>query len=75
VPAGKNWKSDLTITRKIGDSWIASQRSAIARVPSVILPHTYNYLLNPLHPDAKGIRIVESEPFKFDPRLVRVRHN
>ncbi len=75
VPAGEAWKSDLTVTRKIGDNWLASQRSAIARVPSVILPHTHNYLLNPLHPDANDIRIVESEPFNFDPRLVRVRHN
>ena len=75
VPVGEAWKSDLTVTRKIGDSWLASQRSAIARVPSVILPHTPNYLLNPLHPDAKDIRITESEHFNFDPRLVRVRHN
>lgn len=75
VPAGEAWKSNLAVTRKIGDSWLASNRSVIARFPSVILPHTYNYLLNPLHPDAKHIRITESEHFNFDPRLVRVRHN
>jgi len=75
VPTGEAWKSDLAVTRKIGDTWLASNRSAIARVPSVILPHTYNYLLNPLHPGAKDIRIADSEPFNFDPRLVRVRHN
>lgn len=75
IPAGEAWKSNLAVTRKIGDTWLASQRSAIARVPSVILPRTYNYLLNPLHPDAKSIRITESERFIFDPRLVGVRHD
>lgn len=38
VPAGEAWKSDLAITRKIGDAWLKSRRSALARVPSVILP-------------------------------------
>jgi RES domain-containing protein len=75
VPTGEAWKSDPTATRKIGDAWLASIRSAIVRVPSVILPHTHNYLLNPLHPDAKGMRIVESEGFEFDPRLGRISQN
>jgi hypothetical protein len=28
-----------------------------------------NYLLNPLHPHFKRIRIGRPEPFSFDPRL------
>jgi RES domain-containing protein len=75
APAGEAWKTDLPLTRKIGDAWLASQRSAIARVPSVILPHTHNYLLNPLHSNAKGIQVVESERFTFDPRLARISRN
>jgi RES domain-containing protein len=38
-------------------------------VPSSIVPHELNYLLNPLHPHFKRIRIGRPEPFSFDPRL------
>ncbi len=39
------------------------------RVPSVIVPQAFNYLLNPLHPAAATARVMHSEPFRFDPRL------
>ena len=73
LPKGEAWKDDVHLSRKLGDAWIASRRSAVTRVPSVILSDTFNYLLNPLHPDAKSIRIVESSAFKFDPRLLGLR--
>jgi RES domain-containing protein len=71
VPEGDTWKEDQTLTRKLGDAWLKSHRSALARVPSAILPNTYNYLLNPLHKDAHRIRIVDSQPAAFDPRLLK----
>src|SRR5258707_2111805 len=71
VPSGDDWKSNLGLTRRIGDVLLKSQRSALARVPSAILPNTFNYLLNPLHKDARRIRIAESQRAIFDPRLIR----
>ncbi len=71
VPAGETWKTNLALTRHIGDAWLAAQRSALARVPSAILPHTFNYLHNPRHPDAARITITETIPAPFDPRLLR----
>ena len=32
---------------------------ALARVPSAIMPNTWNFLLNPEHPEAGEIRIIE----------------
>ena len=64
------WKDDLALTRSLGDAWLRSRRSALARVPSAILPATHNYLLNPLHPDASRLRIAESMLARFDRRLV-----
>jgi RES domain-containing protein len=61
----------LALTRRIGDVWLKSQRSALARVPSAILPNTFNYLLNPLHPDAVRITIAEARSATIDPRLIR----
>jgi RES domain-containing protein len=58
-------------TQAIGDSWLSAQASAMLKVPSVLAPHGWNYLLNPLHPDAKNFSIVSIIPFKFDPRLWR----
>jgi RES domain-containing protein len=71
VPDSDAWKEDETITRKIGDTWLKSQRSALARVPSAILPNTFNYLFNPLHPDAPRIKIAETQSAILDPRLIR----
>ncbi|AEU35413.1 RES family NAD+ phosphorylase [Granulicella mallensis] len=70
VPRGERWKSNIALTRSLGDTWLKSRRSALARVPSAILPHTFNYLLNPLHPDSARITIVKSQTANFDPRLV-----
>ena len=71
VPAGASWKTDLPLTRKLGDAWLKSRRSALARVPSAIIPNTFNYLLNPRHTDAARMRIAKSIPAVYDPRLLR----
>jgi RES domain-containing protein len=70
-PRGEGWKTDERITRKLGDAWLAAQSSALACVPSAILPSTLNYLLNPAHPEAKRIRIKEATKQSFDVRLLR----
>jgi RES domain-containing protein len=70
-PAGSNWKQDLELTRQIGDAWLASMETALARVPSVIAPETWNYLLNPEHPDAQQVVVAEVVREQFDNRLFR----
>jgi RES domain-containing protein len=52
-----------------GDAWLLSRRSAAWRVPSVLIPHAWNVLLNPLHPDAGQAHVEAIDPFDFDPRL------
>jgi len=53
----------------LGDRWAAEARSAALRVPSVIVPSEFNYVLNPAHPDFARIRIGKPLPFPFDARL------
>jgi RES domain-containing protein len=67
---GEVWKQDEALTRGLGDSWLESQASALARVPSAILPETFNYLLNPLHQDAASIKITKAISATLAPRLV-----
>lgn len=59
----------MPTTQGIGQKWILAQKSAILQVPSSIIPAESNYLINPLHPDFKLIRLLRSEAFIFDKRI------
>jgi len=63
--------ADIAATRATGDLWLDSLSSAVLSVPSVLVPHAMNLLLNPLHPGAVAARVVDSTAFRFDPRLLR----
>lgn len=56
-------------TRAFADKWFASRATALMRVPSVIVPEEFNYVLNPDHADAGRLSVHAPEPFTFDPRL------
>lgn len=56
-------------TQMIGANWAKKNTSMILRVPSVIIPLEYDYLINPLHPDFSSLKIPPPLPFSFDPRL------
>jgi RES domain-containing protein len=58
-----------TASQNFGAAWAQAQRSAALRVPSVVVPGEFNYLLNPAHAGFKRIKIGEPEPFAFDPRI------
>jgi RES domain-containing protein len=53
----------------IGMRWIEAGASAVLAVPSAIIPHELNYLLDPRHAHFGRIRVGLPEPFSFDPRL------
>ena len=56
-------------SQRWGDAWIASGRSAVLAVPSVVAPDHVNYLINPHHPAIARLRIGEARPIEIDPRL------
>ena len=58
-----------TDTVATGNAWLAAKDTAALRVPSVLVPHAFNILLNPLHPATADATIASVEPFRFDPRL------
>ncbi len=68
---GQAWQADLETTRGAGDEWLRSGRKAMLRVPSVIVPATWNILINPEHPDSAKIRIVRVHAQGVDGRLLR----
>ena len=69
--ADTGWKENLDSTRRLGDAWLASRETPLARVPSAIMPRTWNVLLNPEHPDAAQLRVASVIRERFDNRLFR----
>jgi hypothetical protein len=45
-----------------GDAWLASRRSAVLRVPSVIGPESRNLLVDVAHPDAERAGVASIRP-------------
>ena len=56
--------------REIGDHWVKERRSAVLALPSAVSPADTNFLLNPLDPDFKRIRMASPIDLEFDSRLV-----
>jgi RES domain-containing protein len=69
LPSG--WINNETATRTVGDEWLGSGTSALLRVPSVIVPETYNVLLNPEHADAAKVKVLWQPEYPWDARLLR----
>lgn len=69
LPANWNGFNNMPITQKIGENWTIEGKSAILKVPSSIIDAEYNYLINPLHPDFKSVKLLKSEIFIFDRRI------
>jgi RES domain-containing protein len=55
--------------KRIGDGWVDSRRSCILEVPSAIVPHESNFILNPEHPDFAFIEIGDPIDLDIDQRL------
>lgn len=55
---------------QIGDDWLDSKSTPVLEVPSVLVPRQKNYLINPAHPLFAAIKILETNPFAFDSRLL-----
>lgn len=65
-----HWQRNVELTRNIGDEWLVGASTALLRVPSALVPKSYNYLLNPRHPEAKTAKITSVARQPYDPRLL-----
>jgi RES domain-containing protein len=64
-----DWRYASDDTRTLTRAWFGERHTALLRVPSAIVPVAFNYLLNPLHPDAARIVVVARQTAAFDTRL------
>jgi RES domain-containing protein len=66
-----DWTEQTDRTRAIGNGWLHAGRSALLRVPSAVVPETFNVLLNPGHANAGKLEVVQVSEHAIDPRLLR----
>ena len=57
-------------TRDLALKWFPG--TAVLGVYSAIIPQERIYVLNPAHPEFRHIEFLDSEPFRFDPRLKQI---
>ena len=58
-------------TQVLGDAWAREQRSAVLCVPSLVVAHAHNYLLNPDHPAMEAVTVGTAEALRVDPLLIK----
>ena len=65
-----DWETgSRTLTRAIGDQWLAAEPSAVLQVPSAVVSGESNFIVNPNHPDIGAITPGPISDFRFDARL------
>lgn len=69
-----NWKQAPapSSTKNFGSKILQAAEGLIIWVPSTIIPKEFNYLINPLHPACKKIKIIKIRDFVYDVRVKKV---
>ncbi len=67
----KDWQKieNYFYCQQLAGSWLKNFKTAVLKVPSVIIKNEFNYLINPAHPDFKKIKLTDVEDFIFDTRF------
>lgn len=60
-----------TTTQDFTQDWLANRSALAMRVPSAVVPTSFNYLINPRHPLISTIQILDICEFSFDSRLFK----
>lgn len=68
----ENWQDypEPSLLKSMGDAFLKLNKHLLLKVPSAIVKEEFNYLLNPAHPKAHLVKIVEQKVFTFDERLL-----
>ena len=72
LPEG--WQANELMSRKVGNAWLSANTHPLFEVPSAILPHSTNFLINPEHPAiqlGRNLREVSVEDIWVDKRFIR----
>jgi RES domain-containing protein len=65
-----DWSRRIAVTRAWGDRWLREGPTALLIVRCVLVPETYNVIINPRHGDASRIKPLGVMPYPLDSRLM-----
>ena len=65
-----DWFRRVAVTRAWGDRWLREGDTSLLVVRSVLVPETYNVLINPRHADTGRIKRIAVMPYPLDSRLL-----
>lgn len=67
----KIWRtmSAYPTLQNIGAAWYEKKESLILKIPSVIIPHEYNYIINTTHDNFSKVKLINVEDYFWDRRL------
>jgi RES domain-containing protein len=66
-----NWKAipASSSTKTLGSDKLIQTSSTIIKVPSVIIPNEFNFIINPTNLDSDAVKIVAVEEYIYDYRI------
>jgi RES domain-containing protein len=67
----KGWRNitDYSKCQPVGNRWYDEAASLLLKVPSAVLPESFNYVINSLHPDFKRVRLLKVTDLIPDERI------
>ena len=70
LPDQWNEYPESNMTKQIGNAFLQRNEYLLLKVPSALVPEEFNYLMNPLHPNAAQVKVIKKSPYTFDDRLL-----
>lgn len=69
-----NWKQIPipSSTKNFGTHFLNATAKLAIKIPSSVMPDEFNYILNPLHPNSKHIKVLEIQDLAYDVRIKMV---
>ena len=58
-----------------GNKWYNERKDLLLKVPSAVLPETFNYVINTMHPDYKKVKLIEVTDLIPDERIEEILKN
>lgn len=67
----KNWRDskDLSKCQSIGDAWYDKGETPVLKVPSAVIPDSFNFVFNTEHTGFKKLRLLATTDLVPDPRI------
>ena len=69
-----NWREldAYSELQEMGNHWYNQQNNLMLKVPSVILPENFNFIINTIHPEFSKVKLIDVLDYEPDQRLENI---